>query len=165
MPINIKRAIMGIIVMGLFGFLFNCGNATAQTDSSASTTKSTIKPTTNFTKDDYSDLALDMVFDRITKVYFTDSIETCDRAIKEAEDLRAEYAKMEPGRLRDAVMEWIDYYENEAKEIKRSTRNNDYATLMAKYDEEQRVKRERIEALKQSLKDQGYSETWPQRDR
>ena len=158
---NIKRAIMGIIVMGLFGFLFNCGNATAQTDSSAST----IKPTTNFTKDDYSGLALDMVFDRITRVYSTDSIETCDRAIKEAKDLRAEYAKMEPGRLRDAVMEWIDYYENEAKEAKRSIQSNDYATRMAKYDEEQRVKRERIEALKQSLKDQGYSETWPQRDR
>ena len=113
-------------------------NATAQTDSSAST----IKPTTNFTKDDYSGLALDMVFGRITRVYSTDSTETCDRAIKEAEDLRAEYAKMEPGRLRDAVMRWIDYYENAAKETKKSIQNNDYATSMAKYDEEQRVKQE-----------------------
>lgn len=87
-----------------------------------------------FSDDDFSRLALDIVFPRVVRYpYSADEIKQAEEALA---GLRAEYASTKPQQLRRHVMNWCRYYERHIVDARRDLAERERDARMRKrFDE------------------------------
>ncbi len=92
-------------------------------------------PTVHFSDDEVDTAALRLLRGRYPQIpHFAvtgATIEKCDQAQKQVDALRAEFSTYEPARMRRAIMEWMDFFDNEISETR-----EDVATQKSRREQE-----------------------------
>jgi hypothetical protein len=106
----------------------------------------------------YQALALSIMTERPScdPSWFGGTVEQCDRALSRIAELRVKYDKQGPPKLRRAILDWLDYFERQAREYREDCVTGKGRKDQDEYEAKMKRDQDRVQKLRETLSKEGY---------
>lgn len=101
----------GLLIMGLFAFLFGCSPPTDDLGSVVNVAQSAVSSRSGMSKDDIRRAALNIVYPipSCSESWMGGTVQQCDDASARVVERRKEFGNFDPPWMREAIMHWFDH--------------------------------------------------------
>lgn len=118
-------------------------------------------PYAEFSDSDFQVLALERLPGNLdtSDSFWGGTIKRCDEVLARIAELRQQYDDVEPRRLRGALLDWLDYFANKARENREDVRTQKRRREIDAFSASQDEKRRRVRALSDALRSDARRDT------